>query len=153
MTWQQYSIPGNFPIEAVKKLPDYGERWHFLFEPQLLVRVERDMDIPHWRTSLDLPANAKWGDAARSSPSGDNGRLFHGEQEFYGKELWEANADFLHASSNLIKTLLKQKRNVFPMQRKHVHLLCNQFGMNRWQEMVFYIRCAVRAFYLASRGR
>lgn len=152
MSWQQYSISGNFPIDSVKNLPQYPERWHFLFEPQLLVRVERDIDEPTWCAPLSLPLGAVWGDAARSSPSGDNDRVFHGEEKFYGKELWGANADFLHANSNLIKILIKQNRNTFGIQRKHVHLLCNQFGMTRWREMYFLLRCAVRAWYLAMRG-
>src|SRR5262249_31074581 len=139
--WEQYSISGNFPLDAVALLPDYDSRWHFLFEPQLLVRIEGGIK--------ELPAAAKWGDTAESSPSGANGRVFYGEEEFYGSSaLWEANANFLHANSELVKTMLITGQNNFKMQRKAIHLLCNQFGMDRKKELIFLLRSAVRTLYL-----
>lgn len=143
--WMQYSIGGKFPLHKLSTIPKYSGRWYFLFEPQLLVRVEGD---------VELPQDASWGDAAESSPSGDQGKYFYGEVSFYGsEELNEANADFLHSTSELVKVLVKKNLNTFLMQRKHVHLLCNQFGMTRWRESLFLLRCFWRAIYLAAQKK
>lgn len=145
--WYQYSILGEWPRERVDSLPDFQGRWHFLFEPQLLVRLEFKYKNP---LLITLPHGEVWGDVSkgRTGASG-GGPEWPGDEDFYGTDrLCEANLDFLHANSKLVRVLRSEGKNSYKMQRKHVHLLCNQYGMNYWQECHFLARSALRAFWL-----
>lgn len=145
MAWTQYTFPGRFPIEKVGDIPQYSTRWHYLFEPGLLVRVESD--------NVEIPKGAIEGDSSKPiTDTSGTVRGFIGDQDFYGgDELWQANADFLHSNSELVKVLDRQKKNSFKMQRKLLHLLCNQFGMNYWQEAILHLRCFFRSVILGVK--
>lgn len=161
MGWIQFSIVNSaernaFPVRALERyIPKLAEaissRWHFLFEPSLLIRVETD-GPPEEGMLDDLPPDTTWelGDAENSSPSGKNGlHDFTGEQTFYGsEELWQRNADFLHANSRLIAQLSKEGKLTFTWLRKHMHLFCNQAGMNYLREAGFLFLCSMRSLYL-----
>lgn len=141
--WFQYSIDKEWSIERIDSLPPYSGRWHYLFEPQLLIRVEGD-DKPV------TPPDAVWGDPSKDRTGClGGGTIWPGDVDFYGtEELHETVLDFLHANSRLIQVLRKEGKNRFRMRRKMVHLLSNQFGMNYLQEFFFSLRWAFRSFRL-----
>ena len=131
------------------------QRWHYLFEPNLLIRTE-NCDNETNLGILDIAAihlcnlERALGDTAKSSPGGKNGPYdFVGEQEFYGSEdLWQRNADWLCAGSRLIIQLERENKRDFLWIRKHVHLFCNQAGMHYGQECWFAFRWMLRTAWL-----
>ena len=166
MAWVQFSISvkGNkrFPVEAfdsflcILSAHLTTHRWHYLFEPNLLVRVETDSPVlvdTARKLALWNGLDFHEGDLAKSSPGGRHGlHDFEGESAFYGSNpLWQANADFLNATSRLVLQLDNEGKRNWRMIRKHVHLLCNQAGMHYGQEAWFAFRYAVRALWLFIR--
>lgn len=164
MRWVQFTIwkkgvTDRFSISALADfIPNFHRlnvnrivRWHYLFEPTVLVRVqtrsENDVLENARKLALRYGYEFAFGDITRSSPSGHHGKYFFGEHKFYkSKSLWEANADFLHACCTLAVHMGvfkgKQHRR---FARKHVHLLCNILGMNYRQERDFLRWSASRA--------
>ena len=115
--------------------------WHVLFEPSALIRFqapemddvlrsaaviapECGLEFELGDCSFDLNPNLQW-----------PGEDYHGEAEFYGEQLWEANKRVMHANSLLALAIVKEPidRQIF-MFRKFIHLYHNALGMNYLEE-------------------
>lgn len=140
----------DFLLDFEKEVPS-GVRWHFLYEPQLLVRVETEnQEIFQKAITLacKLGYEIRGGDISKSRKDETGGLVFRGDFVFYGPILWEANADYLWATSKLILRMQETKQLSPKMIRKHIHLLCNQSGRNYLQEFWLVFRHALRSFRL-----
>lgn len=154
----QFSIwKEPWPEKAFEYLTsvDCKYRWYHLFEPNLLIRVSSEHD-EDFLTGVELLAHSKGffyelGDKAKSSPSGHNGKYFYGEAAFYGEKLNEANQEWLFATSELMRILESEHKRNFRFLRKHLHLFCNQAGMNYWKEGWFLLRSAIQSFRLGIK--
>lgn len=151
--WPKQALNDFLPIVQYRV---GNRRWHFLYEPYLLIRIEIEnaeyaecmFNVFSWNAQ-QLGYAIEKGDKSRSTPNAGNGFEYPGEAEFYGSEaLWQANADCLWANSELMLTLKQQGKLGFPMLRKHAHLFCNAAGMNYIQSVWFSLRCAMRDFRL-----
>ena len=149
--WPHHAINDILPAIRTQIVEPRKIRWHFLYEPNLLVRIETaDVSVV---TELQQLADFyrykfKEGDTSKSPLDITGDVFFFGDIGIYGTALWEANADVLHANANLVVCMEEQKQRNPKMFRKHVHLLCNQFGKNYLQECLFLLRHAARAFRL-----
>lgn len=165
-TWKQFTVypPGSrnkvFPVHTLDRfLPEFikhaGNRielWHFLFEPSCLVRFKstepRYVLAIAEQVAKESGLVMEEGDIATisPSPSGATGVDYPGEAEYYGKDLWHENANFLNACAGLSLELNKSVGKEFvDMANKHIHLFCNMLGMNYAEEAVFLQICANRA--------
>jgi hypothetical protein len=162
-SWKQFTVypPGSrnkaYPVHALDRfLPEFikhaGNRitlWHFLFEPSCLVRFQstepRYVLAIAEQVAKESGLVMEEGDIATisPSPSGATGVDYPGEADYYGEDLWQANAKFLDACAGLSLELNKSVGEEFlKMATKHVHLLLNTLGMNAAEEAVFHNLCA-----------
>lgn len=136
-------------------------QWHYLFEPSCLVRVKTDHIEAVMKTAEELAKECGLAiergdiaDAPTSAPPPSNaGFQYKIEREFYGNDLVFENLDFLEASSNLALAVSKRPpAEQLKFLQKHLHLLCNQFGLNYAEESQIMQERARRAakFYLEA---
>ena len=162
MNWKQFTVYHKdspfYPTETlVGFLRTFREEtkqrvrlWHFLFEPTCLVRFvagdpDKVLDIAK-TLATKYGLDFELGDVSKSSPSRQDGVDYTGEADFYGEDLWTANAKFLDGMTDLALELNKRKGKAFvDMAVKNVHLFCNMLGMNYAEEVVFHQLCADRS--------
>jgi len=146
-----YRVITDFLSPLERDIIPRGIRWHFLYEPNLLVRVEStDLGIIEKAFELARKLNyrTRVGDISKPLDDRTGDVYFQGEMNFYGSLLWDANADFLWATSRLIIRMYDTGQLTPKMLRKHIHLLCNQSGRNYLQEFWLVLRHALRSFRL-----
>ncbi len=174
--WYQFSVyyPNarntQFPLGClVGFLPDFYKanllrmtQWHFLFEPSLLVRVRTDRiyDVMASVEQIAKRYGLEWvqGDIAESEaskpPAINAGFEYNLEMDFYGA-LCPLNLDFLEVVSRLslaVQALPPEKQ--LQMLSKHLHLLCNAFGLNYAEESrVMKVRSRRAAKFYMKVGR
>lgn len=153
-TWIQFSIAQNFDAEHFPSNPFtflgrffYANkhrivRWHFLFEPHILLRVQTEHEQALVASLYDVANSCgmqvRKGDVGQTSPSNASGYVFYGEQQFYGTdEMWQANADLLDATSR-IAIMAQAAGTEYETLSKVCHLVVNQFGNHYGQEAMFY---------------
>lgn len=137
----------TFMAQLAPYLKPCTERWHFLYEPHLLLRFEaydgrvKDVeDIIKWVIENAWESKLVWkkGDITKSSPSGCAGYWFSGEHSYYlGTDNWETNADFLYAISRFNSVYTKDSKEKKKLLAKYIHLLLNQAGYDLDQEKDF----------------
>lgn len=132
-------------------------RWHCLFEPSALVRCRSPNPTEVLNSAKEIAKECglvmDYGDC--SAETNKNlawpGLEYHGEAEFYGDEMWEANTKFMQACSELAIEVSKQsnKKQVWYL-RKFAHLFANAMGMNYLEEVGFCQQWGQRALELYS---
>lgn len=153
VSWRQFTVYSKnskgryFPIECLDTfLPDFIsinkpiiDKWHFLFEPSVLVRYISPESEQVWESAKVVASGYKLiiepGDTEQSSPIEANNFEWPGESIWYG-DLEEANLNFLQACSELslkLNTLPGGAKQVAMLQ-KHLHLFCNITGCNYAEE-------------------
>ena len=164
--WRQFTVYTKnskgkyFPVELLDTfLPDfitinkpYITKWHFLFEPSVIVRYEAEFPEGVYESAQRIAEGYKLiiepGDTEASSPDGHNDFIWPGQElEFYGPGLAPANINFLQATSELsleINKLPAGDKQV-DMLQKHIHLLCNIAGCNYAEEAIVCQEKADRA--------
>lgn len=152
--WKQFSLypPGCrnklAPLQVLHGfLPEFIAnnlsitRWHCLFEPSALVRLQSDEFSEVERSAAQLVLKygleLHWEDCSRDlNPDLQfKGEDYGGEAGFYGETLWAANAKFMQACSELSLEIAKldhQKQTW--MMRKFNHLFWNALGLNYLEE-------------------
>ena len=149
--WKQFTVyPQNclnrfYPVQTLYNfLPAFLAdnrallaRWHFLFEPSLLVRIETDSWDAIWKSGVliadGLSLSIEKGDLSKPCDELGGGEDYLTEESFYGDAVNE-NLTFLQACSELSLKLALMDNQVH-MWRKHVHLMLNAFGLCRAQEI------------------
>ncbi len=156
MPWYQFSVfyPGakntQFALPClVGFLPDFYnfnkhllKNWHFLFEPSCLIRVKTDKIEDVMASAEELAASYALelvrGDVATaitSAPPPENaGFEYKLEEAFYG-DMVQENLEFLEVISRLSLAVQgREPEAQLQMLSKHLHLLCNAFGLNYAEE-------------------
>lgn len=170
MHWYQFSIlgPSNkyFPTAVLETfLPDFLRinkerftRWHFLFEPALLVRFQSENANLVYTSAKEIAHEYKFkiikGDASFSSPINIENYIYPGEAAIYGEEVWEALANVLQANSELALQIIKEPSETqVKLMEKCVHLFCNSNGCHYGEEAVLLQHRAKKArkAYLKER--
>ncbi len=129
-------------------------QWHYLFEPSCLIRVRTDQPEAVVMSAQEIAEDCGLvlvrGDIADSPasapPPANAGFEYHEERDFYGNDLVFKNLDFLEASSELaLAAWNRSPTDQLKFLQKHLHLLCNQFGLNYAEESQIMQARATRA--------
>ena len=153
MLWHQFSIGSKDGISLslsrafLKSFYEMNhaeiDMWHFLYEPNLLVRFISKSHRIVTESAQNIAAliglGFSLGDLLNSSPSGHNGYEWWGEEEFYGAKIWELNAQYMNICASLSIEL--QDSDYRELLRKFFHLTTNMFAMERKDEVEFFQFC------------
>lgn len=136
-------------------------QWHLLFEPSALVRFRPESTkILHSALAIATKCGLEF---VEGDTSGDlNPELaypgvdYHGEAEFYGEDLWQANCKFMQACGELSIEIAKldHQKQVF-MLRKFIHIYGNILGLNYLEESSlarFWSKRSLELFMLHGRS-
>ncbi len=166
--WKQFTVyrPGcknlHFPLECLTKFlyefrqtaGDVIMQWHFLFEPSCLVRFYSTLPEAVMRIAEPLAVSCglilERGDVAEAPTSAPpperRGFAYELETDFYGEDIVYENLAFLEAASELsLAVHVRPPEEQIMFLQKHLHLLCNVFGLNYAEEAIVCEKRAARA--------
>ncbi len=123
--------------------------WHFFREPSLCWRFYADDNVidsicEELSSKLELmeggePIITKYYFGAFL----EEGKVYNGESDYYGKEAWEASYKLWEAGSNLALVLLDNPTKPISFHAvRSMHLMQNQLGLTRFQEGLLHLNQA-----------
>ena len=139
-------------VEEVKARRSVA-RWHFFREPEIRLRFSGDQRHIH---NIQREPDSRLAELEASRPDiysehffGGHGRrheVYPGEVDTYGTDVWPLVCELWEAGFELaLRVVLTapEKTICFHAQR-HIHLLLNQMGFTRPQELEFHRDMAAR---------